>query len=114
MAIGGVHMTELRQYTQNRNHATEQETVDAQHPGWFAARSLDGLRTYGYGETVAELREILAALQLMFSEVVIEQIDSAFGDPLACRESGMKENADYGGGFDANEQVTPELGRAES
>lgn len=107
-------MTELRQYTQNRNRSAEPGTIESQHPGWFAARSLDGLRTYCYGETIADLRDKLATLQLTFSEVVIEQMDSAVGDALACREAGIEESTDYAGGFDANGQVTPELGRAES
>lgn len=79
-------MDERTLYTQNRNAAEEENSREARdHAGCFAARSLDGRRTFAYALTISDLRRELAAQSLRMADVVIERIDPGIIDLDACR-----------------------------
>jgi hypothetical protein len=79
-------MDERTLYTQNRNAAVEESCRELRdHAGSFAARSLDGRRTYAYAPTVSDLRCALAAQSLALADVVIERIDYNVIDIDCCR-----------------------------
>ena len=79
-------MDELKSFTRNRQRSTaEIEREKVEHPGWVAARSLDGSHTLAYARTVDEMRTILLDRGLRFCDVVLDAIEDDVIDVDGCR-----------------------------